>query len=660
MKMNRILAVLLVVLMAVSCVAPAFAYSEPEVEPTNVFLDAYCVKVRNLFQINGTQFWNLGDGEIAPGPSFMQGSLTSKVQSFVWRYNTDGERDDTNGTYMWTIAYQLKKEATFSSLSLWSCDLIALNAVGGTIPWLLHDFDILVSDTGEAGSWTVAYSSGVTHNGTTAGAGYTFHAATDDRVASVEYHAEFPEVTASYVMIASTETWDTKRTSNSQYVDLTELELFGNYTEDAEEVVPTNNAMYKATPLEIKSLTAKNNSGASDLVNDMHAYAKFNQGNFTSQITNAASGPNRYNADGVMGNKNSSDEYKYLWYLSFMLRDTFTLDHFSLYFCDLAGAVGDPISWLFKDFDILVSETGKPGSWTVAYSASDLWSGSPATSTAYVHHDAEDVNHVAYYQYDGTFEKAVVANYVAIGTTQLTGSSGWFDMSEIDIFAVDKTELNKTIADATEFCEELTDAGLDDLADTLQDAIDTAQLVANNKTASQADVNEAQKTLKAALQTAKNEKEPASQQAAFENQKGLANLVLLVISMADESNQFQALIEEAMEAINNLEYDPSLTLDENIAAIEQILDDLIPVLKDQLAIDGKLDGIIPLGDVSGIPALTPWDVPWLTSEGAFGGSPWLAYYIAPGDTFMFYNDEMAENWNDNNPEPWYDWYYLFH
>ena len=76
MKMNRILAVLLVVLMAVSCVVPAFADGEPAAEKTNVFLDAYCVKARNLFQINGTQFWNLADGQIAPGPSFTQGSLT--------------------------------------------------------------------------------------------------------------------------------------------------------------------------------------------------------------------------------------------------------------------------------------------------------------------------------------------------------------------------------------------------------------------------------------------------------------------------------------------------------------------------------------------------------------------------------------------------------
>jgi|GEM_PF-2950074 len=621
MKMNRILAVLLVVLMAVSCVVPAFADGEPAAEKTNVFLDAYCIWARNIYQRQDTQFWNLSDGEIAPGPTHIAGSLTASVQNTSWRYDANGVRN-TNGDYLWQIAYQLKKEATFESVSVWFADLQTLGVgVSNIFPWLLYDFDLLVSDDGQ--NWTVAYSAKGLHTDSTADAKYIHHDATEARVATWEYADSFAPVTAKYVMIASA-TMPNGTTSGTNWIDFSEIELFGTFTEDAEELV-INNATYKATPIAVKSLSLKDTSGPSDLVNGMHAYGNHAKGNFGAQITNPAAGDQRYNASGVMGYKstnsqieNPDDQYLYLWYVAYELRDTFALDHFTLYFCDLG------VNWLFKDFGIMVSETGEEGTWKTAYSGSNLWEGS--TATAYTYHQAEDAEHVNYYQIDASFDKVYNAKYVAIGFSTLIGSSGYIRVSELDIFSVNKTELNQAIADATDFYNEVKDE-LPELAATLKEAIDAAQAVADNKEATQEEVDNATKNMKAALQKAENDKEPASNQAAFAKAKQEIIDGLNEFLTVDSSPSFAEKIADLQKKIEALEYDDTMDLLSNIMAIMQVIAEEMPELIDQLKADGKVQGEFPFGDVVGVPALTPWDVPWATEEATFVGSPWLAYYI---------------------------------
>ena len=125
------------------------------------------------------------------------------------------------------------------------------------------------------------------------------------------------------------------------------------------------------------------------------------------------------------------------------------------------------------------------------------------------------------------------------------------------------TTLNDAIASATDYYNTIKDTYAD-IAAALQNAIDAAQLIADNADASQAVVDAAAVAMNDAKSSAENK-------SAFEVSKAAGVLTALGKALAGDSDEVNAIIDAAKAAIEALVYDETKTLAENEAQIEAIL-----------------------------------------------------------------------------------------
>ena len=172
MNAKKILAVALVALLAVASFAPAFA-----ADKENVMLNAEYYDSVNITPDKGDYF-EVSDEMIAAGPNHIVGGVNWRIfKDAVYNlYDIDGY-DDEEGAYLGFVTYELDKQYTIDSSKIYVIDMAPLGVgVDNTIDWLPMAFDILVSTTGEDGSWTVAWS------------GKDLHGVGDD--AGVWQHAE--------------------------------------------------------------------------------------------------------------------------------------------------------------------------------------------------------------------------------------------------------------------------------------------------------------------------------------------------------------------------------------------------------------------------------------------------------------------------------------
>lgn len=132
--------------------------------------------------------------------------------------------------------------------------------------------------------------------------------------------------------------------------------------------------------------------------------------------------------------------------------------------------------------------------------------------------------------------------------------------------SADYTALLDAIADAAGYHDTIKDTYAD-IASALQNAIDAAQVIADNADASQSMVNEAAEILNSARTLAENN-------AAFEVSKAAGVLTALSKALAGDSEEVTALIEAAKAAIEALAYDEAKTPAENDARIDEILTQL--------------------------------------------------------------------------------------
>jgi len=440
MKIRRILAAALVAVMVMACAAPAFAADST----TNMLKDATLVEAININDNGDNGFEGLIDGGIAVGPTHMQMSLNGKIGNINKLYDADGNESE-NGEYIWMITYELLNKATLESVSIYSIDLAVAN-VNNTVPWLLHDFDILVSDTGAAGSWKLAYRAEELHDGFIDSDYYEFVEAHDDRLDYWVFSDKFEKpVDAKFVKLAvPTLTNETLSTKN--WVNISEIEINGKLASGVTAVTkapetkapaPVNAAgqtdvVYDSTIAKAVNIQDNGNKEYAGLVDGVVACGPTHQQkSLNGKISDIEK---RYDVNGE-----EKEGGEYIWLITFEMPHVATIESVELDCVDLAPlgvGVDNTIPWLVRNFDIYVSDTGAAGSWKLAHSAKDLHDGE-STAAKYTLVEADN-NHVAYYAYAARLNAPVSAKFVTLAAPTLTNETlstkNWVNITEFQLF----------------------------------------------------------------------------------------------------------------------------------------------------------------------------------------------------------------------------------
>ena len=230
MNAKKLLAVALVALLAVASFAPAFA-----AEKVNVIPGATFVAHANLNEDsmgtdadgNPSDWGKLQDGLYATvAASNKQDCFNTRVID-QWLYYNENDEEADDGLYLWTLTFELDKVYTIDSTSVIVMDLTQCG-IGSSHPiqWVQRGFHILVSETGEAGSWKVALEAEDLHPEDDLGE-FEYVEPTDEQPAGYYiYKAEFDAVNAKFVKYAATCT-TTDLLSTGNWINFSEWEVYG-------------------------------------------------------------------------------------------------------------------------------------------------------------------------------------------------------------------------------------------------------------------------------------------------------------------------------------------------------------------------------------------------------------------------------------------------
>ena len=228
MNAKKLLAVALVALLAVASFAPAFA-----AEKVNVMKTATWVANANLddTKYNDNEDGSksdptkLIDGIYGVGPANKQDTLNTRVID-QWVYYNENDEEDEAGLYMWTVTFELDKVYTIDSTSVIVMDLTTCGIGSHPIQWVQRGFHLLVSETGEAGSWKVALEAEDLHPEDDLGE-YEYVEPSDEYPTGYYiYKAEFAAVDAKYVKYAAT-CPTTDLLSTGHWINFSEWEVYG-------------------------------------------------------------------------------------------------------------------------------------------------------------------------------------------------------------------------------------------------------------------------------------------------------------------------------------------------------------------------------------------------------------------------------------------------
>lgn len=421
---------------------PAYAASEP----INVMLGADCIRTVNVDtnKYSASSYGGVSD------PSKMTDELygvgpTNKDEGFntrtidKWRYYDADGNEDIYGDYLWSVTFDLNGTFYIERLALMTMDLTPF--IGNTSPvqWLQMGFDILVSESGEPGSWVVAHRAADLHTETSPGE-YTYFAPTDDfPMGYYQYTATFEPVRARYIQFGSTDYTSYKMEQN-HWINISELEIYSVGDTPAVPSVPTEegNVMRHATF--VRGHNFREDYYSASQYGGVCSPEKVTDGRYGVGPTQVDDGFNsqiiEHDYFDLEGNKDDSGGY--LWYMIFRLDNEYTVDRFSLIIDDLTTCgIGDtdPVQWLQKGFEILVSESGEPGSWKVVYAN---WSAHTETDKGdYQYFAPTEERPLGYYKLDASFapEKA---RYVCFGSTSLTSRQSsyghWINITEWQVY----------------------------------------------------------------------------------------------------------------------------------------------------------------------------------------------------------------------------------
>ena len=248
MNAKKILAFALVALMAVASFAPAFAADKENVMLTAEFYDAV-----NITPDKG-DFIEIFDEMICVGPTHLIGAVNWKIpmDGMYNRYDIDGY-DDEEGAYLGFVTYELDKQYTLDSFKMYFLDMAPLGVgVSNTIDWMPMGFDVLVSTTGEDGSWTVAWSGKDLHGeGADAGA-WKYVEENDESLAHYVLDVTFDKaVEAKFIRWAPTAFNNTgdPSVSSARFFDISEWQVFA-AAAGAVETEPTETEPTETEPTE--------------------------------------------------------------------------------------------------------------------------------------------------------------------------------------------------------------------------------------------------------------------------------------------------------------------------------------------------------------------------------------------------------------------------
>lgn len=130
------------------------------------------------------------------------------------------------------------------------------------------------------------------------------------------------------------------------------------------------------------------------------------QGNYHARIDHART--HRYNENGT-----ASKSGAYAAIITFELAEAAQVAGFRLIHPDVTGAPGanDPLDFLLTHFDVLGSESGKPGTWKVLYEARDLRKGS---DFEYTYWESETPTGIPFFTYEGEFTTEMTVSHIAL------------------------------------------------------------------------------------------------------------------------------------------------------------------------------------------------------------------------------------------------------
>ena len=176
------------------------------------------------------------DGKYGVGPSNTDDNMNGKLKD-VYAYHTADGVEDSHGTYLWGITFELDRAYMIDGVRLITADLTTCG-IGQTYPiqWVQRSFHILVSDTGEAGSWEIAFQAQDLHTEYENGE-YEYVKPSNSRpMGYFVYTAEFEPIYAKYVMYAATDL-SSDAIDQSNWINVTELEIYGEKTTEREPPV---------------------------------------------------------------------------------------------------------------------------------------------------------------------------------------------------------------------------------------------------------------------------------------------------------------------------------------------------------------------------------------------------------------------------------------
>ena len=248
--MRKILALCLTALMMLSIVAPVMA-----ADKTNVALGAE-VELTGYLEASEELKGVLTDGEYNTDMDYNAGNWGGKHAAFVIRYNADRETTEFESykeppyaegfPYYSFITLKLENAADLDSYRV-----VMADPDFGIGEWTIQEWDILVSATGEAGSWKVVHEARETR----VNEEWKYDESEELMWPVWTYEADLADAKGvKYVALGLTMLCNHDNLGNGQYVDMLEFEIFGTTgnapaTEDTTpvtDVLPTN---AESTPL---------------------------------------------------------------------------------------------------------------------------------------------------------------------------------------------------------------------------------------------------------------------------------------------------------------------------------------------------------------------------------------------------------------------------
>ena len=369
----------------------------------------------NIF--DGINVYNQDDAS-----TFCDNRLVDGLQPYLdgtsQMFDVMGNSDVKDTPYYTGMQFKLDKIYTVDSFTFYSDNAIDGIPSAGNI----DGFDILVSKTGEEGSWTVVYS------GKDLLCTKKYQVATDEETGlqTTYITAEFAPTEAQYIAFCLTasrcqhadalmEAYGLECAGRPDYWRLCELEVYGVASSEAPATTETpstptepgrTNVMAIAgqTKLIVDSLPGGWNHKPERLYDGVIDYDDNDSNCFCNNVIPGGADSYTSGQSKHFNIKGEEDaDGKYLHVFQYELGEAHVVDGFKFYVC---GAVGGTITCNVDGIDILLSEDGE--NWTTVYSGSKL-----LCSGQYKIHENGDLK-TTYIEADFA---AVNAKYVAIALT---------------------------------------------------------------------------------------------------------------------------------------------------------------------------------------------------------------------------------------------------